>query len=114
MLDHEDGDVPWQLAHHGEDPLPLAGRKPCARLVQEQHLGARRQGEPSPAARGRQPSLFGLLEPDVEQRGSDEERSVLEELARQEPERLTPLDALSLLAEWKRRLQRDASREGEG
>jgi len=94
-------------------PVVERARQILANLEQDEYgrdglpRRARRQDEAARAVRVRQPCLFGLFEPAAESESSAEERRVLDELVRQEPELLTPLDALSLLAEWKRRLQRE-------
>lgn len=68
---------------------------------------ARRSTDTPRTASKRQPSLFGLFEGDTDGSGTPTTRTetdVLAELRGREPDRLTPLDALQLITDWKRRL----------
>jgi DNA mismatch repair protein MutS len=70
---------------YGRDGLPRRARRTA--------------GEPQPERA--QPSLFAFADTDPR------EREIVDALRRQEPERLTPIEALNLLAEWKKRLSEE-------
>jgi len=75
---------------YGGDGLPRRARK-------------RRAG----GGRIRQPSLFGQTLPAAQTGGasSEAERKIIEEMSRQDPDRLTPIEALNLVATWRARLK---------
>jgi DNA mismatch repair protein MutS len=69
---------------------------------------ARRSDGGAPQDRVAQASLFGLLRPEPDDDRADAASAeILAELRRQETSRLTPLEALNLLAEWQKRLRRE-------
>jgi DNA mismatch repair protein MutS len=77
---------------YGGDGLPRRARKP---------------GRGSDPGARRERSLFGVApEPAPREAPDPAVAEVLAELRRQDPERLTPLEALALLDAWSRRLSR--------
>ena len=97
MLSDKSNEILANLEHdeYGRDGLPRR---------------ARRSADTPRTAGKRQPSLFGLFEGDTGGNGTQTTRTetdVLAELRGREPDRLTPLDALQLITDWKRRLDEE-------